>query len=55
MQALAGGGRVAEALRVFDDVRVLLQTDLAVAPSAELRALHTQLLTDPASVGTPPE
>ena len=49
MQALAGRGCVAEALRVFDDVRVLLHEDLAVAPSPELRALHSRLLIDSAS------
>ena len=46
MQAFAARGRVAEALRVFDDARVLLQAELGVAPSAGLRALHEGLLND---------
>ena len=46
MQALAQRGRVAEALRVFDDVRVLLQEQLGVPPSAGLRMLHQRLLIE---------
>lgn len=47
MQALADRGCVAEALRVFDGVRVLLQEQLGVAPSAGLRTLHERLLNEP--------
>ena len=50
MQALAERGCVAEALRVFDDVRVLLQEQLGVAPSAGLRTLHERLLSAPGPV-----
>ena len=48
MEALAGGGNVAEALRVYDDLRVLLRDELGTAPAGELQALHQRLLT-----GTP--
>ena len=44
MEALAAGGNVAEALRVYDDLRVLLRDELGTAPAAELQALHGQLL-----------
>jgi DNA-binding SARP family transcriptional activator len=45
MEALAAGGNVAEALRVYDRLRVLLRDELGVAPAAELQALHGRLLT----------
>jgi DNA-binding SARP family transcriptional activator len=44
MQALAAGGNVAEALRVYDDLRVLLSEELGTAPAPELQALHGRLL-----------
>jgi len=44
MEALAGGGNVAEALRVYDDLRVLLREELGTAPAGELQALHQRLL-----------
>ena len=44
MEALAGAGNVAEALRVYDDLRVLLRDELGTAPAAELQALHQRLL-----------
>ncbi|MGB0120566.1 MAG: AAA family ATPase, partial [Solirubrobacterales bacterium] len=37
-------GNIAEALRTFDDLRVLLREDLGTFPSAELNELHDQLL-----------
>ena len=45
MEALAGAGNVAEALRVYDDLRVLLRDELGTAPAGELQALHQRLLT----------
>ncbi|MEA2220868.1 MAG: family transcriptional regulator, regulator of embCAB operon [Solirubrobacteraceae bacterium] len=53
MQALAERGRVAEALRVFDDVRRLLQAELGAPPSAGLRALHERLLSEQAIAPQP--
>jgi DNA-binding SARP family transcriptional activator/tetratricopeptide (TPR) repeat protein len=44
MEALAGAGNAAEALRVYDDLRVLLRDELGTAPAAELQALHQRLL-----------
>ena len=63
MQALGERGRIAEALQVFDDFRVLLQEQLGTAPGAGLRSLHERLLNrqelashsereDPLAVGT---
>ena len=57
MEALAAGGNVAEALRVYDDLRVLLREELGTAPAAELQALHGRLLAGerigPAAGGRP--
>jgi class 3 adenylate cyclase/DNA-binding SARP family transcriptional activator len=44
MEALAATGNVAEALQVYDDLRVLLREELGAAPAAELQALHQRLL-----------
>ena len=44
MEALADGGNAAEALRVYDDLRVLLRDELGTAPAAEVQALHRRLL-----------
>ena len=59
MRAHAARGNHAEALRAFDRVRVLLREELGSTPSAELRALHEQVLsaTDdegPAELPLPP-
>ena len=48
MAALAGRGNVAEALRAYDDLRVLLRDELGTAPGADVQALHRRLL-DPTS------
>ncbi len=45
MEALAAEGNFAEALRVYDDLRVLLRDELGTAPAADLQALHQRLLT----------
>lgn len=44
MEALARGGRTAEALRVLADYRRLLRTELGLEPSAELCAVEAALL-----------
>jgi DNA-binding SARP family transcriptional activator len=49
MQALAAQGNVAEALRVYDDLRHRLSDELGTAPSADLRALHQVLLRESVS------
>ena len=51
MSALAARGNTAEALRVYDDLVRLLNTELGVVPSQPTRDLHGQLLSarDPGS------
>ena len=44
MEALAGRGNVAEALRAYERLRVLLRDELGVAPSPALQAVHRRLL-----------
>ena len=44
MEALAAGGNAAEALRVYEDLRVLLRDELGATPAAEIVALHGRLL-----------
>jgi DNA-binding SARP family transcriptional activator/tetratricopeptide (TPR) repeat protein len=44
METLAARGNVAEALRVFDRLRVLLREELGVAPGPAVMELHQQLL-----------
>jgi DNA-binding SARP family transcriptional activator/transcriptional regulator with XRE-family HTH domain len=44
MIALAGTGRHAEALQVFERIRDRLDTDLGLSPGPELRAAHAQVL-----------
>lgn len=44
MQAHVGEGNTAEALRVYEELRTRLRTDLGVAPSAQTQELHKQLL-----------
>ncbi|MBW6437239.1 tetratricopeptide repeat protein [Actinoplanes hulinensis] len=46
MTALAGSGRAAEALRLFDRTRRLLADELGADPDARLRELHASLLTE---------
>jgi DNA-binding SARP family transcriptional activator/tetratricopeptide (TPR) repeat protein len=45
MTALAARGNVAEALQVYEDLRVLLRDELGTAPGAAVQALHERLLT----------
>lgn len=44
MRALAAEGNVAEALGVYEALRVILRQELGAAPSADTRALHRELL-----------
>jgi DNA-binding SARP family transcriptional activator len=51
MEALAAQGNTAEALRVYDDLRLRLRDELGAAPGREVQALHQQLLAQgPANV-----
>jgi DNA-binding SARP family transcriptional activator/ATP/maltotriose-dependent transcriptional regulator MalT len=49
MEALAAGGNVAEALRVYDRLRRLLRDELGVPPAAEVQAVHRRLLAGDAA------
>ena len=53
MRAYAARGNEAEALQVYDRLRVLLREELGSTPSADLRALHEELVTR-ADVGPEP-
>lgn len=44
MEALAARGDVAEALRVYEELRVLLRDELGTPPSPATKALHRRLL-----------
>jgi hypothetical protein len=44
MEALAARGDVAEALRAYDKLRILLRDELGTAPAAPLQTLHRRLL-----------
>ena len=44
MQALAAGGNTAEALLVYESLRLLLREELGVAPGAGTQELHRRLL-----------
>jgi SARP family transcriptional regulator, regulator of embCAB operon len=44
MEALAARGNTAEALRVYEGLRVLLRDELGVAPGADAQELHRRLL-----------
>lgn len=44
MQALARTGNTAEALHVYEQLRILLRDELGVTPSTETRNLHAKLL-----------
>lgn len=42
--ALLAAGEIAEGLRVYDAIRMLLRDDLGIVPSPQLRVLHARLL-----------
>jgi DNA-binding SARP family transcriptional activator len=44
MEALAGRGNVAEALRAHERLRILLRDELGIAPSPAVQAVHRRLL-----------
>ena len=44
MEALEQRGNTAEALLVFDRLRVLLHDDLGIAPSPAVQSVHRRLL-----------
>lgn len=44
IEALAAQGNIAEALLSYERLRELLRSELGIAPGAELRELHSQLL-----------
>jgi DNA-binding SARP family transcriptional activator len=44
MEVLEASSNVAEALRVYEDLRCRLRDDLGVAPGAETRAAHARLI-----------
>ncbi|HEX5608925.1 MAG TPA: AAA family ATPase [Solirubrobacterales bacterium] len=50
MEALAASGNVAEALRAYEELRVLLREELGTAPAPEVQEIHARLLA-----GEPPE
>src|SRR3954452_7851499 len=59
IEVLRARGNVAEALRVYEDVRVLLREELGTSPGSALAGLHDQLLRDepgprPAAAPPPP-
>lgn len=53
MEALERKGNVAEALRVYEGLRVLLRDELGTAPALELRSVHARLLTGGPPGGPP--
>ena len=53
MKALAAAGNVAEALRVYEQLRCLLRDELGITPSPELVALHRRLLAGESEVPVP--
>jgi DNA-binding SARP family transcriptional activator/DNA-binding CsgD family transcriptional regulator len=56
MEVLRARGNTNEALRVYEDIRVLLREELGSSPGPALVALHAQLLRDePAAPAAPPE
>src|SRR3954449_3540233 len=55
MEVLRAGGNVAEALRAYEDLRVVLRDELGTTPGARVVALHDRLLRDedPGPPGAP--
>jgi DNA-binding SARP family transcriptional activator/tetratricopeptide (TPR) repeat protein len=54
MEALARSGNAAEALRVYDALRVLLRDELGAVPAAEVQALHQRIVVGDAPAPEPP-
>ncbi|WP_037503376.1 helix-turn-helix transcriptional regulator [Solirubrobacter soli] len=53
MEVLRARGNANEALRVYEDIRVLLREELGSSPGAALVALHEQLLRDDSAPPAP--
>lgn len=53
MRALVAEGNLAEALRVYEDLRRLLRRELGTIPSLGLNALHLWVLAQPDEPGVP--
>lgn len=53
MRALAERGNAAEALRVYDGLRIVLREELGAAPGAEAQRLHRQLLAPAGEISAP--
>jgi DNA-binding SARP family transcriptional activator/DNA-binding NarL/FixJ family response regulator len=53
MEVLRARGNVAEALRAYEDVRVLLREELGTTPGSALVALYAELLRDDAPAPAP--
>ena len=51
IEALASRGNVAEALRAYERLRILLRDELGIAPNADLQAVHARLLQSSAEDG----
>ena len=49
MEALERSGNVAEALRVYDDLRVLLRDELGIAPGPGVQSVYRRLLGEAAT------
>jgi DNA-binding SARP family transcriptional activator len=49
MEALAGRGNVAEALRAYERLRVLLREELGITPSPDVQGVHRRLLQNAGS------
>ncbi len=54
VQALAGAGRKAEALRHYEDLVALLKRELSTEPDAATRALVAELRSTQPPIGSPP-
>ena len=51
MEALERSGNVAEALRAYDHLRILLRDELGIAPSPAVRGVYRRLLEEATSAG----
>ncbi|MGW4597827.1 AfsR/SARP family transcriptional regulator [Streptomyces sp. NPDC004457] len=55
LPALASDGKQAEALALYEEIRLRLTEELSVDPGAELRAAHERILRHRLDAGTPAE
>ncbi len=54
MEVLRAGGNVAEALRAYEELRIVLRDELGTTPGARVMALHERLLRDDEPAPAPP-